>query len=128
MNKKTYTVLFTIVSTIINILCTLIVIAAFMALATLLLNKVIKCTNGQVYMVVYMFCFLGGMVLNIFLFSKASAFFIKKFNLSDKLDPRLMGRTLPGGKKNDAYKEDDNKFKSKMPDSVLEKEDDWGRD
>ena len=130
MNKKTFTTLFTILSTLINILFTLIVIALLIIAATLILNKGIKCTNGQVYMIVYMFCFLGGMVLNMFIFGKVSGWVIEKFDLASKLDERMLGKTLPNGKPNKAaYRaeaEKAEKPKTNMPDSVKEEDDGWG--
>lgn len=129
MTKKSFTALFTFLSTIINILFTAIIIAALTAISTVIMNKVIGVTTGQIYLVVWMFCFLGGLVLGIFAFGKLSAKIIDKYNLAEKLDPKVIGKHLPSGKKNASYaqveKEEQEKPKTVMPDSVKEEEDPW---
>ena len=122
MNKKTYTILFTLVSTIINIIVTLAIILALAIVFTLLLNKVFHVQNGSVYMMVWMFCFIGGMIINLMLFAKVTNWVIKKFNLGDKLDPRFTGRKLPNGQKVAEDKKEKEVFKGNMPSSVLPKE------
>lgn|SRR5574344_349776 len=126
MNKKGNTVLFTIISTICNILMTLVIIAALSLLAIVIMNRVIKTTNGTVYQVVLMICFLGGMVLSMFLFVKLTGWVIKKFNMESKLDPKLLGRYVPNAKTTE--KEEKPVQKTVMPASVLRKKDTWGEE
>jgi energy-coupling factor transporter transmembrane protein EcfT len=122
MNKKSNTVLFTIVSTIVNILMTLLIIIALCLIAVVILNKIFKITNGAVYQVVLMICFLGGMVLSMFLFVKLTGWVIKKFHMESKLDAHLLGRY--GATQTEEKKDD--KPKTVLPNSVLRKKDTWG--
>ena len=126
MNKKANTVVFTIVSTICNILMTLLIIGAICLLAIAIMSRVIKTTNGTVYQVVLMICFLGGMVLSMFLFVKLTGWVITKFNMESKLDAKLLGRYVPNAKATD--KEEKPVQKTVMPASVLRKKDTWGEE
>lgn len=127
MNKKANTILFTIVSTIANILMTIIIIGVLCLAAILILNRACNITNGNIYQVVLMICFLGGMVLSMFLFVKLTGWVIKKCNLEPKLDAHLLGRYIPDSKNTDENKEAP-KVKTVMPNSVRRKKDTWGEE
>lgn len=123
MTKRTFTIIFTIVSTLLNFIFTALVIVALAALATVVENRLLNISDGQVYIITWMFCFIAGMVLSIFLFSKISTAVIEKFNLASKLDEKIIGKTLPNGKRNQAaYDAEAAKPKTILPDSVLEKD------
>lgn len=127
MSKKSNTIIFTLVSTVLNILMTLLIIIALCLLSFVVMNYIFKIHNGQAYQIVWMICFLGGMVLGMFLFVKICGWVIDKFHLADKMDAHIVGKYLPGGKKvqtsND--EEEEPKQKTVMPSSVLKKEDKW---
>lgn len=123
MTKKTYTLIFTIVSTILNFIFTALVICAIAALATVVENRILHITDGQVYIITWMISFIAGMVLSIFLFSKITSFVVDKFNLTSKLDEKFVGKTLPNGRRNQAaYDAEASKPKTVLPDSVLDNE------
>lgn len=129
MTKKAFTVWFTIISTLLNILFTAAIIAVLAVVATVVMNKMIGVREGHIYIVVWMMCFLAGMVLGMFLFGKISAAIIDKQNLAGKLDARVIGKYLPNGKVNRyAQEAEEEKVKTVMPDSVKEEEDTWGKE
>ncbi len=112
MDKKTFTVLFTIVSSIANIIFTLLVIFILLVLSTLVLVKGLK-IEGEIVMVAWMICFIAGMIISMFGFTKLTSLVIQKFHLEDKLsknrNPNAQKKERP---------------KTVMPDSVLPKAED----
>lgn len=127
MTKKAFTIWFTIISTILNILFTALIIGILAVSATLILTKVIGTKNGQIFIVVWMMCFLAGLVLGMFLFGRISSAIITKYNLASKLDPKIIGKHLPNGNVNKyaQKEEEEKKVKTVMPDSVKEDDDPW---
>lgn len=129
MNKKMFTVLFTIISTIVNILLTLCVIVLLIILSTLVMGRILGLEDPNVYTVVWMLSFLGGMVLGMFLFVRLTGWVIKKFNLEKKLDPKIVGKYVPGTSHKFSTKTtEEEKPKTVLPQSVLPKEDTWGQE
>lgn len=129
MNKRAFTVLFTIISTIINIILTLAVIIGLLILCTVVIAKVFHSQNGTVYAISYLVSFFGGMGLSLWLFVKLTAFVIEKFNLESKLDPKVVGKYVPGtGRKFKETYDEPKKRKTNMPSSVQRKEDTWADD
>ncbi len=131
MSKKTFTMLFLLVATILNIILTLVLITAFITLFIILLRLVIRTENPTAYMGAALLCFTGGVVLDTILYSRLCMWSIRRFNLGPKLDPRLMGKYYEGLKQqarasgkpiNETPKE---KPKTVMPKSVLPEEDEW---
>ena len=131
MNKKTYTVLFTIVSTIANIILTFLIIALLLLGVSAFYFKVLgKTTPGTGLAILWMISFVAGLILGMFLFSKLGSWVIDRFNLATKLDPKILGKYLPSGKKNLEYiKEMQKKPKTNIPRSTLAVEDEmWAND
>lgn len=128
MNKKANTLLFTLISTVANIIMTLAIILILCLISFLIMNNMLHIKNAQLYTVVWMFCFLGGMVLGMFLFTKLCGIVINKFDLESKLDSRLLGKYIPGGKKGAVQEKEEPKQKTVMPSSVLGKKDTWGEE
>ena len=131
MNKKTFTVLVMLIATVLNIALTLVLITALITACVILLHLVIRTESPSAYMGAYMICFIGGVVVDMILYSKIFIWCIRKFNLGPKLDPKLMGKyydTLKqqakaSGKPIDEGKPE--KLKTVMPKSVLPEEDEW---
>lgn len=129
MNKKTFTMLFTLIATVINIVLTLVLITAMIVLSSLILIKGIHIQNQQILMPVFTVCFLGGVVLDMMLYSRICTWVIRKFDLVSKLDERLMGRYYETFKKESASgsrqtKPEPEKPKTVLPKSVLP-DDEW---
>lgn len=129
MSKKTFTILFTIVSTIINMIITAAIIVALIILTSLFYFKVLKIQQpGTGLMFFWMFSFIIGLFSGMFVFSKVCGIIVDKFNFAEKLDPRIVGKYLPGGKKSAQYKEPEQKMKTNLPKPTLAVEDDeWAR-
>ena len=130
MNKKAYTVIFTIVSTIFNIALTLTIIAALMLLTSVIYFKLLGNTEASsAYAIALIICFFGGMILGMFIFTKLCGWVIDRFNLAKKLEPRVLGRYLPSGKKyEEEMKKEEHKPKTNIPKSPVLLDDEWARD
>jgi hypothetical protein len=131
MNKKVYTFLFTLISTLANIILTVGIILVLIILSTLLLSKCFSLdisTHQNIYLPVWMVCALIGMVLGMFLFAKISGVVIVKYNLEKKLDTRLLGKNIPGTNRTVQSDDEEPKKKTVMPSSVLPKKDEWADD
>lgn len=121
MNKKLNTVLFILISTIVNIVVLLLLIAILIVLSTLVISKVFKAgDNANVVILTYTLCFVVAMVANMMLSAKVSSWVIKHFNLENKLDTRPSKGTKKQSSSSESKEE---KKKTVLPDSVLMKED-----
>ena len=121
MTKSTFTILFTLVSTIINIILTVATIA-LLAFIFLFTCKMLGCKNGNVVYMGLLVCFVVGVFLNFYLFSKLTVWAVKKFNLAPKLTNSFVTRQLPNGAKFASQIAAEPKKKTVMPKSVLEAE------
>lgn len=129
MNKKGFTALFTVISTILNIIMMFIIIMLLIILSTALIVRIFNIQNATAISIAWIVSFFGGMALSMWLFVKITGWVIQKFNLEDKLDPRVMGKYVPGtGKKFKAPAEEPKKRKTNMPSSVQRKQDTWVED
>jgi len=122
MNKKTNTVLFTIISTLANIIMTLLLISVFCLIAFVVLYYGIKSRNPQVYQFVFILCFIAGLVLGMFLFIKLGGMVVTKFHLESKLEPFGGRKTTQRDEKQSVAR------KTNLPKSALPKEDTWGQE
>ena len=129
MNKKAYTTIFTIVSTIANIILTFLIIGLLLLGSSAFYFKVLKKdAPGTGLAIMWMICFIVGLVAGMILFTKIGSWVIDKFNLAPKLDPKILGKYLPSGKKNPVYKPEE-KPKTNIPKSSLAVEDEqWAND
>jgi len=130
MNKKLNTVLFILVSTIVNVVVLLLLIAMLIALSTLIIAKVFNAAdNGNVIVVTYTLCFVVAMVGNMILSAKVSSWVISHYHLEDKLESSLLKKGGKGSNKNTSTEQKEEKKKTRLPDSVLiNDEDTWGQD
>ena len=116
MNKKAFTALYLVVSTIINIIMLLVIIVALIALDTLAITKIFHCQdNANVIVISYTLCFAIAMVGNMILSAHISSWVIKKFHLEDKLETGFGGKKKSGPKAEEVKVE---KKKTVLPDSV----------
>ncbi len=125
MTKKQFTLLFLLVATIVNIVMTVAIIVALIVLSMLVIRFILHIEDPKIVTVVWMICFIGGIVLDMFVYSKLMNYIITRFKLDDKLDPRMMGKKGATA----AAKEKESKPKTVLPKSVLgtEEEDTWGQ-
>ncbi len=133
MNKKTFSAIFMVGATIFNFVVTAAIIAVLFLLFAFLQFRVFHVQNPTLFMALVMLSFLSGIVLGLVIYTKTLPWVILRFNLSDKLDERLLGRYLPNGKKNPYYKAGKARktTTTNLPKSVLPKEDDvdeWERE
>lgn len=129
MNKKGFTALFTVISTILNIIMMFVIIMTLVILSTALIYRLLKVHNSTVISIAWIVSFFGGMGLSMWLFVKITGWVIKKFNLEDKLDPRVLGKySQTTGKPYSVQKEAPAKKKTNMPSSVQRKQDTWAED
>lgn len=125
MNKKHFSLLFLLVATVLNIVMTIVIIVALIVLAMLLIRVILHIDNPMVAMIAWMVCFIGGIILDMFVYSKLMNYAITRFKLEDKLDPRMLGKRGAAA----AAKEKASKPKTVLPKSVLgdNDEDTWGQ-
>ncbi len=125
MTKKQFTLLFLLVATIVNIVMTVAIIVALIVLSMLIIRFLLHIEDPSIVMIAWMICFIGGIVLDMFVYSKLVNYIIIRFKLDDKLDPRMMGKKGAAV----AAKEKESKPKTVLPKSVLgtEEEDTWGQ-
>ncbi len=131
MNKKTYTVLFTIISTIVNIALTLSIIVALMILIAFVYFKILGYQElSSAFLIALMISFFVGLVLGLVVFTKLCSWVIDRFNLDQKLDPKALGHYLPNGKKNlgASKNAEEKKPKTNIPKSPVMIDDEWARD
>ncbi|MBP5174484.1 MAG: hypothetical protein ILP07_01040 [Treponema sp.] len=130
MNKKTYTVLFTIISTIFNIIMTLGIIVALMILVAFVYFKVLNAgvQASSALLVAWAICFFGGLIVSMMLFGKICGWVIEKFHLASKLDPKVLGRYLPNGTKGAVPADEPKRPKTNIPKSPVAIDDEWARD
>ena len=121
MNKNTFTLLFTLISTIVNLVLTVATIAILAGLFVLVC-KTTGIKDGNVVYIGLFVCLIVGMILNFYFFSKLTVWAVKKFNLAPKLNSNFVARQLPGGEKFASQIQEPQKKKTKMPQSVLEPE------
>lgn len=131
MDRKTYTIVFTLVSTLANIIITLaIMVGLMLGVGYIYFKGLGKTEPGTGLAIAWILCFLGGLILGMFLFGKICGKVIDHFNLAPKLDPKILGKYLPNGKKNPEYEAmQKSKPKTNIPKSSLAVEDDqWASD
>lgn len=121
MTKGTFTFLFTVVSTLVNIILTFTTIA-IISVIFFLLCKVLAVKSPNVIILGLGFCFIIGMLLNVFTFTKLTGWVVRKFDLTSKLDSKFVAKSLPGV--NYSKKTVKEKVRTNMPKSVLPSEDD----
>ena len=124
MSKKSNTVWFTLVISAINIVFTLLLIAALIGLDVLLLYFVFK-YRGEAYFKTYtisfVVCFIAGMICSMMFLGRFIDWVITKFKLEDKL-AKIHGKKKG---KNDVDEETKSEPETVMPDSVKEESDPW---
>jgi len=125
MTKKNFSLLFLLIATVLNIVTTIVIIVALIVLSMLIIRGLLHIEDPLVAMIAWMVCFIGGIVLDMFAYSKLMNYSITRFKLEDKLDPRMLGKRGAAA----AAKEKASKPKTVMPKSVLgnEEEDTWGQ-
>lgn len=130
MTKKAFTILFVLVATIVNIVMTLAVIILLAVVSTLLIRVVLRIERPDVLLLTWMVCFIGGLILDMVLYSKLCDKVIEKFKLAEKLDPRLLRRRSGFPASSRQTKSQPEKPKTVLPKSVLpdEEEDHWGEE
>lgn len=132
MNKKTFTLLFTVVTTIVNIVITLVLIFLLLVFSIFLFYKVLRInpeTNQSLYALTPMICFIAGVVIDMVFYSKSFTWVVRKLNLFPKLDERIMGRYYQVLKEdaqkfntNQTEEKKEEKPKTILPKSVLDDE------
>lgn len=125
MNKRNFTLLFLLISTLVNIIFTVSIITILLVGTSLLLRYVIHINDANIIVADWMFCFIGGMILSLFLYAKISDKIVKKYKIADKLDERLSGRRFSHLSSRSQQQKEEEKPKTVMPKSVLPDEDEW---
>lgn len=130
MDKKTFSTLFTLVATLINVVCTLAIIIILSVLCYVVLHYGFKVQAAEAYLVAWMICFIVAMVGNMFIFNKLLNSFVRKHHLEKKLEGWALSRASRNGTSPYTYaqEEEEKKPKSRMPDSVIQQDDPWEKD
>ena len=129
MNKKLYTILFILITTVINVLLTVLIIAALIAGALSVMKFGMKLpADHSSYGTVLLLCFVAGMIISFFVYTKLSTKIILKFGMDKKFEDKWFSK----GSKSSADGKTEEVKKTNMPSSVLpseeeqEVEDKWG--
>lgn len=128
MDKKTFSTLFTIIVTLINVVCTLAMIIILSALCYVIMHFAFKVQAAEAYLVAWMICFIVGMIGNMFIFNKVLNLVVRKYHMEKKLEGWALSRAARNGEVSPytyAEEEKEEKPKTRMPDSVKEEEDPW---
>ena len=96
MDKKSFTTLFIILSTLANILLNVLVIFILCLVSCLVLGKVIHVQDGSVYGIVLLACFIVGLFISFIIYTKVSNVIIIKYKMEDKFVERWRGRAGEG--------------------------------
>ena len=89
MSKKSNTLIFILVATVLNILLTLVL----MFVGFILVSYIASITNNTTIVpFILMGVFVAALLLSFIVYNKAVHFVIAKFNLEDKLDPLMIKR------------------------------------
>ena len=87
MNKKANSIIFLLVSTVLNIVLMLGVIILLLMLSTALLKHVIGLPDGhQAYSIMMLICLVIGVVTSFIINQRVTAKIVIKFNLDDKFE------------------------------------------
>ena len=130
MNKKGFTLLFILVSTIANVLLTLLCIA-LLAVTFIGVLKAFHIEAGSsAYGTALVVSFLEGLIISFFLYTKVSTLIIKKFNMTEKFEDKWLDHSRSRSENGSSSKEKPRQ--TKMPSSVLptdeekEEKEKWG--
>lgn len=82
MTKKQNTIVFIICGTLVSVLLTILIGGALVLLSLVLFKN-----NQSAFMIAFAVSLIGSMFLSMLAYQKIVYWVIKKFNLSDKLDP-----------------------------------------
>ena len=91
MDKKTFTVLYIIISTLADILLSLGIVLALTFISGLTLT-LFHVQSANAAMIVILVSFIVGVILSFIIFTKLSNLIIRKFNLENKLLPKWVRR------------------------------------
>ncbi len=82
MTKKQNTILFIIIGTLVNVIISLALIIALLAVSVLLLKE------NAAY--AFPFLLIGGVILGMLIYKQLTTLVVTRFHLEDKLDPLFM--------------------------------------
>ncbi len=128
MTKKNFSLLFLLAATVVNIVMTLVIVVTLIVLAMLVIKNILGLeaqSAAAAISITCTVCFIGGIVLDMFVYAKLMDLVITRFHLEDKLDPRMLGKRGAA-----IYaKEKASKPKTNLPKSVLgdDDKDTWGQ-
>lgn len=111
MNKAQYSILYVLISSILNILFTAIVISVLGALSFVILYYIVH-AKSEHYAVAFFGSFTAGLALSFFLYTKISSKLIQKLKIAEKFESFE--------NKNKTTMNDEEPKQTVMPDSVLE--------
>mgnify|MGYP006988865727 CR=1 FL=1 len=81
MNKKTFTALFILISTLANLLLNFLVIALLAVISCSVLGHVLHVQNGGVYAFTLLACFVTGLLISFIIYTRLSNKIIIKFKM-----------------------------------------------
>lgn len=118
MNKKSFTLLYLVISTAANILLTVLVITALVLGSFALLRFVFHVESSSIFSAALMVCLVGGLLLSFFLYNKISAAVIRHFGFEDKFDDSMF--KIRTGANAEKKREAKPRKQTNMPSSVLD--------
>ncbi len=138
MNKKLYTILYVLISTLANILVTLLVIFALFVISFSIMRFALKLDESHsAYPAVTLLCFVAGIIINFFINKNLSTKIISHFGMDRKFEDKWFSskkKKTGVGVVTSVDDEGHEKVKeTKLPDSVLPDEDEienekeWGK-
>lgn len=135
MNKKLFTLIFVVISTLANIIWTLLLIAAIYAIAFCTMKYGIKLEAGhQAYGMSLLFSFVAGLVVSFITYTKIQTKVITSFNFENKFEDAWLKKKEMNTSSNVAASENSTEETKTtvLPSSVLptdeekEEQEKWG--
>ncbi|MBO4405037.1 MAG: hypothetical protein J5780_06910 [Treponema sp.] len=128
MNKKANSIIFLVVSTILNLILMLGVIILLLMISTAVLKHVIGLPDGhQAYSIMMLICLVLGVVSSFIINQRVTAKIVIKFNLDDKFEDDWSGKKKKGTSAGDPVQTTTNLPDSaKLSEEEKEERERWG--
>ena len=95
MTRRERSLLFTVLTSICNIIITLIIEVLLLVELFMLLRAVPSLGNSFPVQIILPFILIAGLIISLVIFSRFSGWVIRTFKLEEKLDPKIVSRYCP---------------------------------
>ncbi|MDE5613757.1 MAG: hypothetical protein K2I74_03810 [Treponemataceae bacterium] len=95
MTKKERSLLFTVLTSVCNIVITLAIELLLLAALFMLFHGVPALANSMPVQILIPFALIAGLFISLMIFAKFAGWVIRAFKLEDKLDEKIVNRYCP---------------------------------